>query len=133
MVTGAPGPTGAADLLRQGADDCIPEASDPDELSARIEAKLRRVPVPVEHLLRDPRTGLYSRPHFLDELDRELKRPEGARHGGVLAVVAVAELAALEERLGPGSAARSPNGSPASPRDWAGPATGSARTTTATC
>ncbi|GGX26695.1 glycosyltransferase [Streptomyces noursei] len=101
MVTGAPGPTGAADLLRQGADDCIPEASDPDELSARIEAKLRRVPVPVEHLLRDPRTGLYSRPHFLDELDRELKRPEGARHGGVLAVVAVAELAALEERLGP--------------------------------
>ncbi|KUL40922.1 histidine kinase [Streptomyces sp. NRRL F-4489] len=101
VVTGAPGRTGAADLLRGGADDCIPETSDPDELSARIEAKLRRVPVPVEHLLRDPRTGLYSRAHFLDEVERELRRPEAARHGGVLAVLAVAELPALEDRLGP--------------------------------
>ncbi|WP_274912652.1 glycosyltransferase [Streptomyces sp. WZ-12] len=101
MVTGTPGPAGVADLLRQGADDCIPEVSDPDELSARIEAKLRRVPVPVEQLLRDPRTGLYSGPHFLDELDRELKRPGAARHGGVLAVIGVAELAVLEDRFGP--------------------------------
>ncbi|MCK7625512.1 glycosyltransferase [Streptomyces sp. RS10V-4] len=103
MVTGSgtAGRTGAADLLRRGADDCIPETSDPDELSARIEAKLRRVPVPVEHLLRDPRTGLYSRTHFLDELDRELRRPEAARHGGVLAALGVAELALLEERFGP--------------------------------
>ncbi|MFK0293833.1 glycosyltransferase [Streptomyces sp. NPDC090442] len=101
MVTGTPGPSGVADLLRQGADDCIPEVSDPDELSARIEAKLRRVPVPVEQLLRDPRTGLYSGPHFLDELDRELRRPGAARHGGVLAVIGVAELAALEDRFGP--------------------------------
>ncbi|MCZ0974548.1 hypothetical protein O1L55_31340 [Streptomyces albulus] len=120
-------------MLRQGADDCIPEASDPDELSARIEAKLRRVPVPVEQLLRDPRTGLYSRPHFLDEAERELNRPEAARHGGVLAVIGVAELAALEERLGPRSAARSPNGWPASPNSSAASATGSAATTTATC
>ncbi|EPY93655.1 glycosyltransferase [Streptomyces noursei] len=101
VVTDTSGPAGVAQLLRQGADDCIPEASDPDELSARIEAKLRRVPVPVEQLLRDPRTGLYSRPHFLDEAERELNRPEAARHGGVLAVIGVAELAALEERLGP--------------------------------
>ncbi|MFE7539612.1 glycosyltransferase [Streptomyces platensis] len=101
MVTAGPEPSGAADLLRHGADDCVPEASDPDELSARIEAKLRRVPVPVENLPRDPRTGLYSHAHFLDELDRELRRPEAARNGGVLAVVGVAEMAALEARLGP--------------------------------
>ncbi|MGW7488283.1 glycosyltransferase [Streptomyces sp. NPDC054786] len=100
MVTATPEPAGVAEMLHHGADDCIPEASDPVELSARIEAKLRRVPVPVENLPRDPRTGLYSHPHFLDELDRELQRPEAARHGGVLAVVGVAEMAALEARLG---------------------------------
>ncbi|MGW9429325.1 glycosyltransferase [Streptomyces decoyicus] len=100
MVTAGPEPAGVADMLHHGADDCIPEASDPVELSARIAAKLRRVPVPVENLPRDPRTGLYSHPHFLEELDRELQRPEAARHGGVLAVVGVAEMAALEARLG---------------------------------
>ncbi|MCB5912103.1 glycosyltransferase [Streptomyces pinistramenti] len=101
MVTGAPGSAGVVDMLRNGADDCIPEASDPVELSARIEAKLRRLPVPVENLLLDPRTGLYSHPHFVDELDRELQRPEASRSGGVLAVVGVAEMHALEARLGP--------------------------------
>ncbi|MFI0787193.1 glycosyltransferase [Streptomyces lydicus] len=101
VVTSAPEPAGVVDLLRHGADDCVPETSDPVELSARIEAKLRRVPVPVENLPRDPRTGLYSEPHFLDELDRELRRPEAARHGGALAVVGIAETATLEARLGP--------------------------------
>ncbi|MEK8172335.1 hypothetical protein NKH77_33080 [Streptomyces sp. M19] len=86
-------------MLRGGADDCVPETSDPDELSARIEAKLRRVPVPVENLLLDPRTGLYSSPHFLAELDRELQRPD--RRDGVMAMIAVAETEALEARLGP--------------------------------
>ncbi|MFI0218329.1 glycosyltransferase [Streptomyces lydicus] len=100
MVTSTE-PAGVVDMLRHGADDCVSETSDPVELSARIEAKLRRVPVPVEHLPRDPRTGLYSQPHFLDELDRELRRPEAARHGGVLAVVGIAEMATLEARLGP--------------------------------
>lgn len=63
MVTAArnPAPATVADLLRQGADDCLPEACDPRELSARIAAKLHRVPVPVEHLPRDPRTGLWWR------------------------------------------------------------------------
>ncbi|KUJ70164.1 histidine kinase [Streptomyces albus subsp. albus] len=88
-------------MLRQGADDCIPETSHPVEVSARIEAKLRRVPVPVENLLLDPRTGLYSLPHFLDELDRELRRPRSGRRGGVMALVGVAEMDALETRLGP--------------------------------
>ncbi|MFH8366099.1 glycosyltransferase [Streptomyces sp. NPDC018031] len=101
MVAAAPGPEKVADLLRHGADDCVPDTSDPVEVSARIEAKLRRVPVPVENLLRDPRTGLYSRPHFLDELDRELRRPATGRRGGVMAVVGVAEMGALESRLGP--------------------------------
>ncbi|GAU67066.1 two-component response regulator [Streptomyces sp. NBRC 110611] len=100
VVTPAPEPAGVVDLLRHGADDCVPEAADPAELSARIEAKLRRIPVPVESLPRDPRTGLYSRSHFLDELGRELRRPEAARHGGAVAVVGVAEMAALEARLG---------------------------------
>ncbi|MFG2223333.1 glycosyltransferase [Streptomyces sp. NPDC048644] len=101
MVTEAPGSAGVVDMLRHGADDCIPEGSDPVELSARIEAKLRRLPVPVENLLLDPRTGLYSHPHFVDELDRELQRPEASRSGGVVAVVGVAEMRALEARLGP--------------------------------
>ncbi|MEV7191286.1 glycosyltransferase [Streptomyces sp. NPDC093510] len=101
MVTAARGPSTVAELLRHGADDCVPEAPDPDELSARIAAKLHRVPVPVEQLLLDPRTGLYSAPHFMAELDRELQRPAAARRGGVLAVVRVAETEALETRLGP--------------------------------
>ncbi|MEU6079126.1 glycosyltransferase [Streptomyces sp. NPDC047108] len=101
MVTDSPGAADVADMLRHGADDCIPETSDPVELTARIEAKLRRVPVPVENLLLDPRTGLYSEPHFLDELDRELQRPRPARSGGVLAIVSVAEMSVLESRLGP--------------------------------
>ncbi|MFD9906647.1 glycosyltransferase [Streptomyces sp. NPDC059063] len=94
-------PVAVAELLRHGADDCLPSGCAPVELSARIAAKLHRVPVPVEQLLRDPRTGLYSGPHFMDELDRELRRPAAARLGGVLAVVAVAEMPALEKRLGP--------------------------------
>lgn len=101
MVTDARGPHGVADMLRHGADDCVADSSDPVELSARIEAKLRRVPVPVESLLLDPRTGLYSRPHFLAELGREMQRPSYGRRRGVVAVVGVAEMDALEARLGP--------------------------------
>lgn len=101
VVAARPGPERVAELLRRGADDCVPDTSAPVEVAARIEAKLRRVPVPVEQLPRDPRTGLYSRPHFLDELDRELRRPATGRRTGVLAVVGVAEMAALESRLGP--------------------------------
>ncbi|MFG2022180.1 glycosyltransferase [Streptomyces sp. NPDC048825] len=100
MVTADGCPKSVAGLLRDGADDCLPQAPDPDELDARIAAKLHRVPVPVDQLLLDPRTGLYSGPHFMDELDRELRRPAAARRGGVLAVVGVAETAALEARLG---------------------------------
>ncbi|MFC9649525.1 glycosyltransferase [Streptomyces sp. NPDC056937] len=88
-------------MLRHGADDCVADESDPGELSARIEAKLRRVPVPVESLLLDPRTGLYSGPHFEEELGRELKRPGSGRRGGVMAIVGVVEMGALETRLGP--------------------------------
>ncbi|GAB2819636.1 glycosyltransferase [Streptomyces daliensis] len=101
MVTDGAAPGGVVDMLRHGADDCVPETSDPAELSARIEAKLRRVPVPVENLLRDPRTGLYSAPHFHDELGRELRRPGAGRRSGVVAMVAVAEMGPLEARLGP--------------------------------
>ncbi|MET8680617.1 glycosyltransferase [Streptomyces sp. NPDC004647] len=101
MVAADPGSADVVDMLRHGADDCIPAASATAELSARIEAKLRRVPVPVENLLLDPRTGLYSQPHFLDELDREMQRPEAGRRGGVMTVVGVAEMGALESRLGP--------------------------------
>ncbi|MGP4000724.1 glycosyltransferase [Streptomyces sp. 8N706] len=100
MVTADHRSADVADLLRHGADDCLPDTSSPDELSARIEAKLRRVPVPVENLILDPRTGLYSHQHFLDELDREFQRPE-VRRGGIMAVVSVAEMGALESRLGP--------------------------------
>ncbi|MFI6009149.1 glycosyltransferase [Streptomyces sp. NPDC051243] len=98
MLTADREPAGVARLLRSGADDCLPEAADPVELSARIDAKLHRVPVPVDRLPQDPRTGLYSAPHFRAELDRELRRP--GRREGVLAVVAVAEADALEERFG---------------------------------
>ncbi|MGC9538586.1 glycosyltransferase [Streptomyces sp. UG1] len=110
MVTADREPAGVARLLHGGADDCLSEAADPVELSARIAAKLHRVPVPVDRLALDPRTGLYSAPHFRAELDRELRRPgnrpgnrpgsRSGRHAGVLAVVAAAEADALEERFG---------------------------------
>ncbi|MFJ5226651.1 glycosyltransferase [Streptomyces sp. NPDC088400] len=101
MVTANPGSADVVDMLRHGADDCVADGSDAVELSARIEAKLRRVPVPVESLLLDPRTGLYSSPHFHEELDREFQRPEASRRGGVMVMVGVAEMDALETRLGP--------------------------------
>lgn len=100
VLTDGAGTDAVVEMLRHGADDCLPEDSDPAELSARIETKLRRVPVPVESLVLDPRTGLYSHTHFLDELDRELRRPVSGRRSGVVAVVAVAEMQALEARLG---------------------------------
>ncbi|WP_433338695.1 glycosyltransferase [Spirillospora sp. CA-294931] len=100
VLTADTGPAAVVEGLRSGADDCLPDSSDPDELLARIDAKLRRVPVPVEHLPLDPSTGLYSRPHFLDEVDRELGRPHPGRPDGVVAVVGVAEMATLETRLG---------------------------------
>lgn len=100
VLVADPAPDAVVDMLRYGADDCLPASCDPAELAARIDAKLRRVPVPVEKLLRDPRTGLYSRTHFLDELDRELRRPALGRRAGAVAVVAVAEMQALEARLG---------------------------------
>ncbi|REE94814.1 glycosyltransferase [Thermomonospora umbrina] len=101
VVTPELGSDGVVAELRNGADDCLPDASVPAELLARVEVKLRRVPVPVEHLPMDPRTGLYSRAHFMDEVDRELQRPEPGPRGGVVAVVGVAEMGALEARLGP--------------------------------
>ncbi|NLU71582.1 glycosyltransferase [Streptomyces sp. HNM0575] len=100
MVTADGGPHGVAEVLRDGADDCVQESAGPVELSARIDAKLRRVPVPVESLSVDPRTGLYSAPHFLAEADREMRRP--LPRTGVLAVVGVVETDALEARLGTG-------------------------------
>ncbi|POM24917.1 Beta-monoglucosyldiacylglycerol synthase [Actinomadura rubteroloni] len=100
VVTAVPGPEGVVAELRSGADDCVHDTSDPGELLARVEAKLRRVPVPVEHLPMDLGTGLYSRQHFLDEVDRELQRPEPGPRSGVVAVVQVAEMEALEARLG---------------------------------
>ncbi|MGP3966580.1 glycosyltransferase [Streptomyces sp. 6N223] len=99
-ITPDPRPADVADMLRAGADDCLADASDPLELSARIEARLRRLPVPVERLPLDPRTGLYSGAHFTDELKRELRRPGRPRPKGVMAMIAIAELSALESRLG---------------------------------
>ncbi|QKW10030.1 glycosyltransferase [Streptomyces sp. NA04227] len=101
VLTENTAPAQVVDVLRHGADDCLPETADPFELAARIEAKRHRVPVPVENLLLDPRTGLYSRSHFLDELSKELGRPANGRMSGVVAVVEVAEMASLESRLGP--------------------------------
>lgn len=90
-----------AELFGHGVDDCIRDDAQPVELSARIEARLHRVPVPVENLPLDPRTGIYSYEHFLGELGRELKRAPVGRRTGSLAMVAVAEMQALQARLGP--------------------------------
>ncbi|MFD8396753.1 histidine kinase, partial [Streptomyces sp. NPDC059680] len=105
MVTSGREPAGTVDARWQGADDCVAEGCEPAELAARIETALRRLPVPVERLPLDPRTGLYAHAHFLEELRRELRRPEGGggRRGGVVAVVGVAEMEGLVSRLGPGA------------------------------
>ncbi|MET7637407.1 glycosyltransferase [Streptomyces sp. NPDC005438] len=100
MVTPQQQPAEVAELLRRGADDCVPDQAAPLELGARIAARLRRVAMPVDELPLDPRTGLHSPLHFRDELDRELHRPAQGRRPGVVAMVGVAEMRALESRLG---------------------------------
>lgn len=86
--------------LELGADDYLSKPFRPEELAARVKAKLQRRPVPADQLRFDPRTGVLTAQNFRDELRREAERARRGGTTGVLALLELDELPAVRERLG---------------------------------
>src|SRR5579864_9523253 len=85
--------------LGLGADDYLIKPFAQRELLARVRAKIDRPPVPAAALTRDRPTGLLSEVAFAEELDREVVRAWKTRRHGVVAYIALHELAHLRSRF----------------------------------
>jgi diguanylate cyclase (GGDEF)-like protein len=86
--------------LELGADDYLAKPFRPDELAARVRAKLERRPVPAEMLRYDPRTGVLAANVLRDELQREVERASRGGTPGALALLELDELPQVRDRLG---------------------------------
>lgn len=100
FLTSRSRPADAVTGLQLGADDYIRKPFQLDEVVARVAAKLSRPPVPVDQLVRDPRTGVLRPDRFGEELEREVERARRTGRTGVVAVVDLDERAQVRERLG---------------------------------
>lgn len=98
-------PAEAVRALALGADDHLRQPVHPDELVARIRARSHRPATEPGALRGDRYVGLLSEERFLEEVERELQRSSMTGRDGWVAVVDVAERAAVERRLGPRGAA----------------------------
>jgi cellulose synthase/poly-beta-1,6-N-acetylglucosamine synthase-like glycosyltransferase/DNA-binding response OmpR family regulator len=93
VVIGEPDP---ADLTRPSDAEYLPTDVGVTELVHHIRSRLSRTPARRGHPWRAP----VSEDRMLEEIDRELERAELAARPGVLAIISVAELTRLHERLG---------------------------------
>ena len=100
-MTASTDPEDAAHLLALGADDCLTKPVHPSEIVARVRAKLDRPPVPTDHLLRHPGTGLLTEARFREELLREIGRSSRSGRRGAVAAIDLAERTSVAKRLGP--------------------------------
>ena len=86
--------------LELGADDYLSKPFRPEELAARVRAKLARRPVPAEMLRFDPRTGVLAAQVMRDELAREIERAARGGAPGAFALLELDEVPAIRTRLG---------------------------------
>ena len=86
--------------LDLGADDYLPKPFVVSELQARVRAKMERPPVPAEELVRERHLKILSVRAFAEELQREIMRSRRGGGSGCLAVLELAELPRIRERLG---------------------------------
>jgi cellulose synthase/poly-beta-1,6-N-acetylglucosamine synthase-like glycosyltransferase/GGDEF domain-containing protein len=88
------------DAFERGADDVVAVAQHPEELIARFEVRLERRPVPRDALVADPATGALTEPSLAAQIEHELERVDRGGRPGVLAMLQLDELPALEARFG---------------------------------
>jgi cellulose synthase/poly-beta-1,6-N-acetylglucosamine synthase-like glycosyltransferase/CheY-like chemotaxis protein len=100
LLTSRVAPEDAVRGLAVGADDYLRKPVLVPELVARVEAKLNRPPVPLEHLDRHPGTGLLTEARLYEELAREVDRSSRSGRPGCIAALDLAERPAVGERLG---------------------------------
>jgi cellulose synthase/poly-beta-1,6-N-acetylglucosamine synthase-like glycosyltransferase/DNA-binding response OmpR family regulator len=97
----------AVEALELGGDDYIDlTQTSPEEMLARIGARLVRPPTPVWLPTRDVRTGLLTPPAFWANVERELRRPQSVRRTDYLAALTFRELPALLPRADDGERAQ---------------------------
>ncbi|MDQ2683203.1 MAG: response regulator, partial [Chloroflexota bacterium] len=83
-----------------GADDYLPKPFVVRELQARVRAKVERPPVPIDEVVRERHLTILPLQSFETELAREIMRTRRGGGIGSLAVLEIAELGRIRERLG---------------------------------
>lgn len=86
--------------LELGADDVVPRSTHPDELAARVRARLERRPVPRAEVARDPVTGALTTDAMRGTMKVELERVRRTRRHASFAYLAINELPTIEAELG---------------------------------
>ena len=82
------------------ADDVITACEHPEELRARLRARLERPPLPRAEMLEDPVTGALTSEAFAGQMGNELQRIARGGRSGIVALLALDEFPGLEARFG---------------------------------
>ena len=100
VITGEAQPRLTIDAFEAGADDVVARSPRRDELIARFAVRLERRPVPRDTLVADPATGALTEASLTAQIEHELERVDRGGRPGVLAMLQIDELPALEARRG---------------------------------